>query len=69
MRWPSDKLNPDVDRFIRFSLVGGIWTVINIVIMYVLIDLWHLPGWLGSSIGIVILYIGRYYNYLCLKVI
>jgi putative flippase GtrA len=53
-------------KFVRFSLAGGIWTVINIGMMWLLIDVWHLPGWLGSSISIAILYVGRYYTYLIL---
>ncbi len=59
----------DLDRFIRFSVVGGVWTAINIGIIWLLVDELGLPGWLGSSIGMVILYIGRYYSYLLLKVI
>jgi putative flippase GtrA len=59
----------DLDRFIRFSVVGGVWTVINIGIIWLLVDEWKMAGWLGSSIGMIILYIGRYYSYLLLKVI
>lgn len=58
-RWDS--------KFVRFSLAGGIWTVINIGMMWLMIDMWHLPGWLGSTIGVVVLYVGRYYTYLFLK--
>ncbi len=54
-------------KFFRFSVAGGIWTVINIGMMWLLIDIWHLPGWLGSTIGVVVLYVGRYYTYLLLK--
>jgi putative flippase GtrA len=54
-------------KFVRFSLAGGIWTVINIGVMWLLIDELHFPGWLGSTIGVVILYVGRYYTYLLLK--
>lgn len=60
--------NPRLSHFVRFSLAGGIWTVINIGMMWLLIDVQHLPGWLGSIIGMVILYVGRYYTYLLLKV-
>lgn len=54
-------------KFFRFSLAGGIWTVINIGMMWLLIDVWNLPAWLGSSIAVTILYVGRYYTYLLLK--
>ncbi|MCF8257033.1 MAG: hypothetical protein K9J06_05745 [Flavobacteriales bacterium] len=54
-------------KFVRFSVAGGIWTVINIAMMWLLIDVWHLSGWLGSIIGVIIVYIGRYYTYLLLN--
>ena len=63
------RVRKDWDRFLRYSLVGAIWTVFNIGSDIVLIDYWTLPGWLGTLIGLVILYIGRYFSYLLLKVI
>lgn len=53
-------------KFFRFSLAGGIWTAINIGMMWLFIDVWQLAGWLGSTLSIVILYVGRYYTYLML---
>lgn len=67
MRIPKFITDGRNSSFIRFSLAGGIWTVINIGMMWLLIDVMKLPGWLGSTIGMVILYIGRYYTYLLLK--
>ena len=63
------RVRKDWDRFLRYSLVGAIWTAFNIGSNIVLIDYWTLPGWLGTLIGLVILYIGRYFSYLLLKVI
>jgi putative flippase GtrA len=60
--------NPRLSHFVRFSIAGGIWTAINIGIMWLLIDVLHLPGWLGSTIGVLVLYVGRYYTYLLMKV-
>jgi putative flippase GtrA len=59
----------DWSRFLRYSLVGAIWTAFNIGSDVVLIDYWSLPGWLGTLIGILILYLGRYFSYLLLNVI
>jgi hypothetical protein len=50
-------------------VVGAVWTIINIGSDILLIDHYELPGWLGALIGYVVLYIGRYYSYLLLKVI
>lgn len=67
--WYLSNVRKELDHFIRFSIVGAVWTAVNIAIMWLLIDVLGLAGWLGSTIGIAVLYIGRYYNYLWLKVI
>lgn len=61
--------NSWASRFVRFSLVGAVWTAFNIGSDVLLVDHFGLPGWLGTLIGYVILYIGRYYNYLWFRVI
>lgn len=63
------RITKDWNRFIRFSLVGAIWTAFNIGSDILFVDYWELPGWLGTLIGLVILYIGRYFSYLLLRVI
>ena len=69
MEWLNQLLKKDLSTFVRFSLVGAVWTAINIGSDILLVDYWGLPGWLGTLIGFVILYIGRYYSYLLFKVI
>jgi putative flippase GtrA len=69
MEWLTNLFKKDLSTFVRFSLVGAVWTAINIGSDILLIDHWNLPGWLGALIGYVILYIGRYYSYLWLKVL
>lgn len=55
--------------FIRFSLVGGLWTVVNIGTDVLFVDVLGLAGWLGTLISYVLLYIGRYYTYILFNVI
>lgn len=69
MEWLTKLIKKDWDRFLRFSLVGAIWTAFNIGSDVVLVDYCELPGWLGTLMGLIILYIGRYFSYLLLKVI
>jgi putative flippase GtrA len=57
------------DNFLRFSAVGVVWTAVNIGTDILFVDHWHLPGWLGTLVSYLILYLGRYYSYLWLKVI
>ena len=59
----------DWSRFIRFSVVGAVWTAFNIGSDILLVDYWGFPGWFGTLIGLAILYVGRYFSYLALKVI
>ena len=69
MKWLENLLKTDLNTFVRFAFVGVLWTSINIATDVFLVDHIHLPGWLGTLIGYVILYVGRYYTYLLLKVI
>ena len=69
MKWLANLFKKDLNTFIRFSVVGAIWTAFNIGSDILLIDHYYLPGWLGAFIGYVILYVGRYYSYIFLKVI
>ncbi|MFM1875530.1 MAG: hypothetical protein RL266_1267 [Bacteroidota bacterium] len=68
MEWLTKLFRKDLSTFVRFSLVGAVWTAINIGSDILFIDHWNLPGWLGALISYVILYIGRYYSYLWLRV-
>lgn len=69
MDWIKNLLKRDFSTFVRFALVGAVWTAINIGSDILLIDYLDLPGWLGAIISYVILYVGRYYTYLIFKVI
>lgn len=69
MKWLTQLQARDSSRFIRYTLVGALWTVINIGTDVLLVDYVKLPGWAGTLISLVILYIGRYYSYLFLDVI
>jgi len=55
--------------FGKFLFVGVIWTVLSIFIMWILIDVLGMYGWLGSSIAVVIVLIGRFYTYLLVRLI
>lgn len=68
MEWLTRLFKKDLSTFVRFSLVGAVWTLINIASDILFIDHWDMPGWLGAFLSYVILYIGRYYSYLWLKV-
>ena len=58
-----------MSTFIRFSVVGVVWTAANVGMDIFFVERFNLPGWSGTLISYVILYVGRYYSYLWLKVI
>lgn len=69
MNWLVKLFGKDIKTFLRFSLVGAVWTVLNIGSDVILIDNFGLPGWIGALAGYVVLYVGRFYSYLLLNVI
>jgi|GEM_PF-1956227 len=69
MEWLQRLLKKELSTFVRFALVGAVWTAINIGTDILFIDNWGLPGWMGSMLSYIILYVGRYFTYLLFKVI
>lgn len=55
--------------FVKFLSVGAIWTISNIFLMWVLIDIIGMSGWLGSTIVVIIAFFGRYQTYLMINLI
>ena len=47
-------LKKDLSTFVRFSIVGAVWTAVNIASDVLLIDA-ELPAWLGAFVSYVIL--------------
>lgn len=68
MNWLQRLFKKDFSTFIRFSIVGAVWTIVNIGTDILFIDQWNLPGWLGALLSYIILYVGRYFSYLAVKV-
>jgi len=57
----TKKLTKD---FTKFFVIGLIWALISIFLMWSLIDLLGFYGWLGSSIIVVFVFFGKFYTYL-----
>lgn len=69
MEWLQRRLKKELSTFMRFALVGAVWTAINIATDILFIDKMGLAGWIGSMLSYIILYVGRYFTYLLFKVI
>ncbi len=69
MEWLNRILKKDLTTFIKFSVVGAIWTVANVAMDIAFVKYLNLPSWFGTLLSYFILYVGRYYSYLALNVI
>ncbi len=69
MHWLSKLFKKDIGTFLRFSVVGVVWTAINVGMDILFVSYFNLPGWFGTLLSYIILYVGRYYSYLLLRVI
>lgn len=69
MEWFSKLLRGEVSTFMKFSIVGAIWTVVNIFLDWYFVKQLGWSVWLGTMASYVILYVGRYYSYLLVNVI
>lgn len=49
--------------FFTYSWVGAVFTFLNIVLVWVFIDLWHIPTLISSTIVVGGLFVGKYYAY------
>lgn len=49
--------------FIKYLLVGIIWSLLNIAFMWLLIDKFKLPTIMGSTIVVLVLFITKFYAY------
>ena len=55
--------------FIKFFSVGATWTLINIFLLWLIIDIIGMSGWAGSTLVVIIAFFGRYYTYLLIDLI
>jgi hypothetical protein len=56
-------------NFIKYSIIGAIFTFFNVFFNWLLIDILKLNSVLSSSIVVIVLFIGKYYTYLWTKFI
>lgn len=56
-------------NFIKYLLVGVLFTLLNIFMMWVAIDVWKFSTVVASTVIVVLLFFGKFYAYLALKMI
>jgi predicted neutral ceramidase superfamily lipid hydrolase len=50
-------------KFYSFMFIGFVWSIISVVLMWLLIDVLSFAGWLGSGIIVTIALFGKYFHY------
>ena len=58
-----------VTDFIKFVIIGILWSCINVLLMWLFVDMMHMYGYISSAISIVAVHLGRYYSYVLIKLL
>ncbi|MAG08653.1 hypothetical protein CMO89_04215 [Candidatus Woesearchaeota archaeon] len=53
-------------NFLKYSIVGGAWSAINVFLMWLLIDVISINTVIGSTSIVVVLFIARFYMYVAI---
>lgn len=56
-------------NFLIFFLIGIIWTLLNVLLMWIFIDLLGIPTIIGSTIVVLFVFVTRYYAYVLIGLI
>ena len=48
-------------NFVKYSVIGGIFTILSIFLMWFFIDIFKFSGLIGSAIPTILLFFGKYY--------
>ncbi len=56
-------------QFSIFTYIGLLWTVISVFLMWLLIDVTGMPGWLGSAVVTTFTLFGKFYHYIYVRLI
>lgn len=57
----------DFWKFALYVFVGIVFVILNIILLWLVIDLLKVPTWFGSSAVTIFLFITKYYSYVAIK--
>jgi len=63
------KIKRHVKNFTKYLIIGILWSLLNVVFMWLLIDVIKFTALIGSTIALVILVVSKYYAYVLIKLI
>ncbi len=60
----QEKLKTIKDHpFVKYTWVGGLFSVLNVVLLWIFIDALHIPTLISSTIVVGGLFVGKYFFY------
>lgn len=61
--------NKHIRDFSKYIAIGAIFTILNIFFMWLLIDVFGLYSAIGAAIVVVVLFFGKFYAYILIKLL
>jgi len=58
-----------IKDFVKFTLIGVLWSGINVLFMWLFVDISHMPAYISSTFAMIIVHLGRFFSYVLIKLI
>lgn len=58
-----------IKNFSKFTFVGLVWTLLNIYLMWLVIDIVKIPTLIGSTLVVAFVFVSRFYAYVFIGLI
>ncbi len=58
-----------IKNFSKFTLIGAIWSLLNIFLMWLVLDIIGMPTLIGSTLVVSFIFITRFYAYIFIGLI
>ncbi|MFH1770972.1 MAG: GtrA family protein [archaeon] len=65
----SDFLKTNIIHFSKYTLIGGIASLINILLVWLFVDIVKLQSFLGISLAVFLVFLLKFYFYIIIKLI
>lgn len=56
-------------NFLKFIIIGLLWSGINVIFMWLFVEILGISAFISSTISIIAVHIGRFYSYVMIRLI
>ncbi len=63
----NKKVKKDAKNFAKYLIIGIIWTIFYVYLMKIVIDIMKIPTLIGSTLAVSLVFIGKFYSYVLVK--